>query len=121
MQSYKLHVVSENLKDRHPYVEPDFKDRYDPSEVYHAVFDRSIPKLIEILLMANIESFKYRDALITLNEMVDHQEMKDQMISQGNPSLQTQVWWELLVHIYIIKISRSENKQSFYWDVQQAQ
>ncbi|CAD8171232.1 unnamed protein product [Paramecium pentaurelia] len=83
MQSYKLHVVSENLKDRHPYVEPDFKDRYDPSEVYHAVFDRSIPKLIEILLMENIEAFKYRDALITLNEMVDHQEMKDQMISQG--------------------------------------
>ena len=28
-----MHVVSENLKDRHPYVEPDFKDRYDPSEV----------------------------------------------------------------------------------------
>lgn len=41
-------------------------------KVYHAVFDRSIPKLIEILLMENIEAFKYRDALITLNEMVDH-------------------------------------------------
>lgn len=41
------------------------------------MFDRSIPKLIEILLMENIEAFKYRDALITLNEMVDHQEMKD--------------------------------------------
>ncbi|KAM3136015.1 hypothetical protein pb186bvf_011820 [Paramecium bursaria] len=83
MQSYKLHIVSEQLKDRHPYVEPEFKQRYDPSEVYHAVFDRSIPKLIEILLMPNIESFKYRDSLITLNEMVDHQEYKDQMITQG--------------------------------------
>lgn len=57
---------------------------FDPLlKVYHAVFDRSIPKLLEILLMPNIESFKYRDALITLNEMVDHQEMKDQMITQG--------------------------------------
>lgn len=33
MQSYKLHIVSEHLKDRHPYLEPDFNDRYDPSEV----------------------------------------------------------------------------------------
>lgn len=34
-------------------------------------------------MFENIEDFKYRDALITLNEMVSHQEMKDQMISQG--------------------------------------
>lgn len=33
MQSYKLHIVSEHLKDRHPYLELEFKDRYDPSEV----------------------------------------------------------------------------------------
>jgi hypothetical protein len=69
------------LKDRHPYVDPPFNDRYDPSEVYHAVFDRSVPKLIEILLMEKIESTKYRDALITLNELVSHQETKDEMIT----------------------------------------
>ena len=41
-------------------------------KVFHAVFDRSIPKLLEILLMEGIEDFKYRDALITLNEMSSH-------------------------------------------------
>lgn len=55
--------------------------RYTIIKVYHAVFDRSVPKLIEILLMPDIEQFKYRDALITLNEMVSHQEMKDDMIT----------------------------------------
>lgn len=67
MQSYKLHIVSEHLQDRHPYLESPFKARYNKSEVHYAVFDRSIPKLIEILLMNDIETHKYRDALITLN------------------------------------------------------
>jgi hypothetical protein len=42
MQSYKLHSISEFLNDRHPYIDPEFNDRYDKSEVYHAVFDRSV-------------------------------------------------------------------------------
>ena len=29
MEDYKINVVSEHLKDRHPYNEPDFNDRYD--------------------------------------------------------------------------------------------
>ena len=33
MQSYKLHIVSEHSKDRHPYLEFPFADRYDPTEV----------------------------------------------------------------------------------------
>ncbi len=33
MQSYKLHIVSEHLKDRHPYLDLPFNDRYDSSEV----------------------------------------------------------------------------------------
>lgn len=90
MQSYKLHVVSEHLKDRHPYLEPPFKARYDQTQVHYAVFDRSIPKLVEILLMEGIEKEKYRDALITLNELVSNENDKgkrrlnvDSMISQG--------------------------------------
>jgi len=35
MQSYKLNIVSEHLKDRHPYLELAFNDRYDPSEVHN--------------------------------------------------------------------------------------
>lgn len=49
--------------------------------MFHAVFDRSIPKLLEILLMEGIEDFKYRDALITLNEMASHQENKEMIIA----------------------------------------
>ncbi|KRX00211.1 Armadillo-type fold [Pseudocohnilembus persalinus] len=83
MQSYKIHVVSEHLKDRYPYLELPFRERLDKTEVYDAVFDRAIPKLVEILLMPNIEHYKYRDAFITLNEQVSHQENKDMMISEG--------------------------------------
>ncbi len=72
MQSYKLYVVSDHLKDIYPYLELPFNDRYDKTEVYHAVFDRSIPKLLEILLMQGLEAQRYKDALITLNEMVSH-------------------------------------------------
>ena len=54
MEDYKIHVVSEHLADRHPYLEAEFKARYNPIEVSHAVFDRTIPKLIEILSMKDI-------------------------------------------------------------------
>lgn len=83
MQSYKPLIVPENLSGRYPYLEPEFSDRYDPSEVYHAVFDRSIPKLVEILEMEELTPEKYRDALITLNEIVSHQENKSKMIDSG--------------------------------------
>ena len=74
MQSYQLHVVSEHLKHRHPYLEPPFKARYDSTEVnclltqvYKAVFDRTIPKLIEILLTEDLPSNRYASAFVTLN------------------------------------------------------
>mgnify|MGYP003563770615 CR=1 FL=1 len=50
MQSYQLHIISEQLKKRHPYLEPPFRARYDNTEVFKAAFDRAVPKLIEILL-----------------------------------------------------------------------
>lgn len=87
-------------------------------QVYHAVFDRSISKLVEILLMDNIESFKYRDAIITLNEMVDHQEMKDQMITAGIILNKCKGLLGQLVLTFIIKIYKSGNKLYSYWDVQ---
>lgn len=59
--------------------------------MHYAVFDRSIPKLVEILLMEGIDTFKYRDALITLNELASNENDKgkefyynvDSMITQG--------------------------------------
>ena len=83
MQSFQLHIVSEHLQHRHPYLEPTFPSRYNPTQVFLAVFDRSIPKLIEILLTPNIQPDQYRDALITLNELSSNQHDKDAMISQG--------------------------------------
>ena len=74
MEDYKINIVSEHLKDRHPYNELPFNDRYNPTEVkwkklkvYHAVFDRTIPKLIEILYIKDLPSFNYKQALMTLN------------------------------------------------------
>lgn len=82
IHGYKKHIVSEFLKDRHPYLEPPFKDREDPTEVFHAVFDRSIPKLVEILSFDDeLPSQNYREALMLLNQMSSHQENKDMMIS----------------------------------------
>jgi hypothetical protein len=40
MQSFELYIVSDHLKDIYPYLEAPFKERYDNTEVYHAVFDR---------------------------------------------------------------------------------
>ncbi len=33
MQSHKLHIISEFAKDRHPYLELPFIEKYDPTEV----------------------------------------------------------------------------------------
>ena len=46
MQSHKLHIVSEHSKDRHPYLELAFIDRYDPTEVAPLV-----PSLTHIVLI----------------------------------------------------------------------
>lgn len=81
IHGYKKHIVSEFLKDRHPYLEPPFKLREDPTEVFHAVFDRQIPKLVDILSYTDLPSQNYREAFMLLNEMSSHQENKDIMIS----------------------------------------
>lgn len=72
MQSYELHIDSDVLKERHPYLDLPFEQRYDSSRVYLAVFDRAIQKLVGILQIPSLDSYKYRDCLITLNEMVSH-------------------------------------------------
>ena len=83
IHGFKKHVVSNFLQDRHPYLQPPFNQRYDPKEVYHAVFDRSIPKLVEILDMQDLPDQSYREAFMLLNEMSSHQENKIVMIDSG--------------------------------------
>lgn len=83
MQSYEEHRVSEILADRHPYLEPPFSSEINPLQVTLAVFDRQISKLADNLNYPSLPDDLRRDALHTLNELVEHQETKDEMISYG--------------------------------------
>ena len=83
IHGFKKHIVSNFLKDRHPYLHSPFNQRYDPKEVFHAVFDRSIPKLVEILDMEDLPADSYKEAFMLLNEMASHQENKLTMIDSG--------------------------------------
>ena len=80
MQSYEQYVVSEFLNDRHPYLQGPFTSEINPQQVTLAVFDRSIPKLSEVIHNVSVPSQKHADALRTLNELVSHQETKDEII-----------------------------------------
>lgn len=80
MQSFQKYDVSEFLKDRHPYLDPPFTSAIDPSQVTLAVFFRKVPKLADCLDFENLPFHLRTDALHTLNEMVYHQETKDEMI-----------------------------------------
>jgi hypothetical protein len=83
MQSYEEHQVSEFAADRHPYLEPPFSSEINPLQVTLAVFDRQIAKLSENLSYSGLPDDLRSDALHTLNELVEHQETKDEMISYG--------------------------------------
>lgn len=83
IHGFKKHIISDFLQDRHPYLYSPFNQRYDPKEVFHAVFDRSIPKLVEIVQMADLPAQSYKEAFMLLNEMASHQENKLTMIDAG--------------------------------------
>lgn len=48
-----------------------------------AIKERAIPKFVAVLINPDVEATIKRDALKTLNEMVSHQETKDQMITEN--------------------------------------
>jgi len=79
MQSYQEHLVSQFLKDRHPYLEEPFTSEIDPSQVTLAVFFRQIPKLAEALRFESLPDHLQKDALHTLNELVSDPSKKDTM------------------------------------------
>jgi hypothetical protein len=81
MQSYSVYTVSEFLKDRHPFIDDGrYKKLIDPDQVAIAYNERAIPKLADLLIYKELSCEKRRDALITLNELVSHQETKTEMI-----------------------------------------
>jgi hypothetical protein len=79
MQSYEEHQLS--AVDCHPYF--DLSSEINPCQVTLAVFDRQIARLSENLSYSGLPDELRRDALHTLNELVKHQEAKDEMISYG--------------------------------------
>lgn len=84
MQSYTRYKVSEFLKDRHPYIPPENQPPLiDPEQVAVAYNERAIPKLADLLIYMELSSEKRRDALHTLNELVSHQETKEEMIEHS--------------------------------------
>jgi len=83
MQSYEEHRVSQFLRDRHPYLDQPFPKNIDPIQVTLAVFDRRIPKLVECIAEPNLPLNRCEDALHTLNEIVSHQETKDDLTAFG--------------------------------------
>lgn len=83
MQSYEEHRVSQFLRDRHPYLDPAFPKIIDSNQVTLAVFDRRIPKLVECIANPNLPIDRCEDALHTLNEIVAHQETKDDLTAFG--------------------------------------
>lgn len=80
VHGFKKHIISDFLKDRHPYLHSPFNQRYDQKVVFHAVFDRSISKLVDIVHMDDLPAQSYKEAFMLLNEMASHQENKLIMI-----------------------------------------
>lgn len=80
---YEPHVVSEHLKDRHPYLQKDFDPMIDPDQITHAVFDRFLPKYAEALSNRDLSADRKKDALIKLNQISSQKDTVDEMINHN--------------------------------------
>ena len=78
---YEPHVVSEHMKDRHPYLQKDWDSVIDPNQITHAVFDRALAKYAEVLSNRELSSENKRDALIKLNQLASQKDTVDEMIN----------------------------------------
>lgn len=81
MKCYEPHVVSEQLKDRHPYLQKDWDSIIDPEQITYAVTDRALAKYAEVLSNRDLDSSKKRDALIKLNQLSTQKDVVDDMIN----------------------------------------
>lgn len=81
LKCYEPHVVSEHMKDRHPYLQKDWDSVIDPNQITHAVFDRALAKYAEVLSNRELSSENKRDALIKLNQLASQKDTVDEMIN----------------------------------------
>ncbi|CAL1150794.1 unnamed protein product [Cladocopium goreaui] len=80
LQAYNRHIISEHLKDRHPYLE-DIRGHLKVDEVSTAQGERLFPRLVELLSMPSIAAEKLVEALHTICDLCSHQESKTVAIS----------------------------------------
>lgn len=80
LQAYNRHIISEQLKDRHPYLE-DIRGHLKVDEVSTAQGERLFPRLVELLSMPSIAAEKLVEALHTICDLCSHQESKTVAIS----------------------------------------
>lgn len=80
LQAYKRHIVSDALKDRHPYLE-DINSHLKHDEVSMAFGDRVFPRLVEQLKTPTLPPEKLAAALRTVCDLCSHQENKYQAIT----------------------------------------
>lgn len=69
LRCYEPHIVSDHLKDRHPYIQEDWNSEIDPIQITHSVTDRALTKYAEVLSNRDLSSDRKRDALIKLNQV----------------------------------------------------
>merc|ERR1719191_1569561 len=80
LQAYQRHIVSEQLVDRHPYLE-DIRSHLKADDVSTAFGNRQFPRLIEQLKSTDISADKLAEALRTICDLVSNQESKCQAVA----------------------------------------
>ncbi|KAG3008435.1 hypothetical protein PC121_g14939 [Phytophthora cactorum] len=71
-----MHRVSDQLRDRHPYVDQPFLESYNSQEVTRAFGARAIPKYAELLVMENLADEDRCRALQDLRELLSSPNFK---------------------------------------------
>ncbi|OLQ14838.1 hypothetical protein AK812_SmicGene958 [Symbiodinium microadriaticum] len=80
LQAYNRHIISDHLKDRHPYLE-DIRGHLKGDDVSMAQGDRLFPRLVEQLTAPNMAPERLVEALRTVCDLCSHQESKTVAIS----------------------------------------
>jgi len=75
LKGYRRHIVSDVLADRYPYLE-NIRGHLKPDEVSTAAGTRLFPRLVEQLKNPTMPPERLTEALITICDLISHQERK---------------------------------------------
>eukprot|EP00931_Biecheleriopsis_adriatica_P009135 TRINITY_DN110232_c0_g1_i1.p1 TRINITY_DN110232_c0_g1~~TRINITY_DN110232_c0_g1_i1.p1 ORF type:complete len:547 (+),score=124.26 TRINITY_DN110232_c0_g1_i1:75-1643(+) len=96
LQAYNRHIISEHLKDRHPYLE-DIRGHLKTDDISMASGERLFPRLVEQLTLPGMDPEKLIEALRTICDMCSHQWNKTTAISSDVIAAAT----HLLMHEHV--------------------